>query len=158
MNIKNFYRANCPVFLILFCFYRKALVYYFSKPKKERDDVMKLLIQIGIVFGVCWVGEIIASMLPFTFPSSVISMILLLLLLLSKYLKTDHIREKSDFLLHNMAFFFVPSGVAIMDKLELLQGSILKIVAICFITLVITFLVTAYTVTTVMKLQNRKGA
>ena len=44
---------------------------------------MKLLIQIGIVFGVCWVGEIIASMLPFTFPSSVISMILLLLLLLS---------------------------------------------------------------------------
>ena len=119
---------------------------------------MKLLIQFGIVFGVCWVGEIIASMLPFTFPSSVISMILLLLLLLSKYLKTDHIREKSDFLLHNMAFFFVPSGVAIMDKLELLQGSILKIVAICFITLVITFLVTACTVTTVMKLQNRKGA
>lgn len=118
---------------------------------------MKLLIQFGIVFGICWIGEVIASMLPFTFPSSVISMILLLLLLLSRYLKTDHIRQKSDFLLQNMAFFFIPSGVAIMDRLEFLQGSILKIVLVCFITLVLTFAASAYTVMTVMKLQSRKG-
>ncbi|MGL5255885.1 MAG: CidA/LrgA family protein [Proteocatella sp.] len=117
---------------------------------------MKLLMQFGIVFGICWIGEIIASMLPFTFPSSVISMILLLLMLLSRYLKTDHIKQKSEFLLQNMAFFFIPSGVAIMDRLEFLQGSILKIVAICFITLVLTFAATAYTVMAIMKLQKRK--
>ncbi len=115
---------------------------------------MKILIQFGIVFGICWVGEIIAKFLPFTFPASVISMMLILLMLLANILKTDHIKQKSDFLLQNMAFFFVPSGVAIMDKLEFVQGNILKLAVICFITFVITFTVTAYTVTAVIRIQN----
>lgn len=110
--------------------------------------------QFGIVFGICWVGEMIAAFMPFVFPASVISMLLMLALLLAKMLKTDHIREKSDFLLQNMAFFFVPSGVAIMDKLEFVQGNILKLVFICVITFFITFVVTAYTVTGVIKVQD----
>src|SRR5699024_5262083 len=44
---------------------------------------VKLLVQIGIVFVICLLGELIAKLLPFVFPSSVISMILLFLLLLS---------------------------------------------------------------------------
>ncbi|MGB5824253.1 MAG: CidA/LrgA family protein [Proteocatella sp.] len=116
---------------------------------------MKILMQFGIVFGICWIGEIIAEFLPFTFPASVISMVLLLALLLTNLLRTDHIREKSDFLLKNMAFFFVPSGVAIMDKLEFVQGNVLKLVLICFITFVITFVVTAYTVSGVIRFQDK---
>ena len=86
---------------------------------------VKLLVQIGIVFGICLLGEWIASLLPFVFPSSVISMILLFLLLLIGLLKVEHIREKTDFLLKNMAFFFIPSGVALMEQTELLKGKIL---------------------------------
>ena len=44
---------------------------------------MKILWQIGIIFGICWVSEIIASLLPVTFPASVISMVVLLILLLT---------------------------------------------------------------------------
>ncbi len=71
---------------------------------------MKVILQIGVVFGVCLIGEAAACFLPFPFPASVLSMILLFLLLCLKVLKIDHIRQKADFLLQNMAFFLYPGG------------------------------------------------
>ena len=59
---------------------------------------MKIILQIGIIFLICLVGEGIASILPFSFPSSVISMLLLFLLLLLRILRPEHIRQKTDFL------------------------------------------------------------
>ncbi|HIV20174.1 MAG TPA: CidA/LrgA family protein [Candidatus Merdivicinus intestinigallinarum] len=117
---------------------------------------MKLLIQIGIIFGVCWVGEGLSKLLPL--PGSVISMILLFLLLLTKLLKPAHIAEKSDFLLKNMAFFFIPAGVAIMESLGVLWENLLPFLTVCFVTMVITFAATAYTVRLVIWLQNRLSA
>ena len=48
---------------------------------------MKLLMQLAIVFLICLLGEIIAAILPFPFPASVISMILVFLVLFSGVLK-----------------------------------------------------------------------
>lgn len=117
---------------------------------------MKILLQIAIVFGVCLIGEGIAMLIPL--PGSVVSMILLFLLLLTRLLKPAHIAEKSDFLLKNMAFFFIPAGVAIMESAGILWQNLLPFLAICLITLVITFAVTAYTVKFVVWLQNRIAA
>ena len=107
---------------------------------------MKVILQIGIVFGVCLIGEAIASFLPFSFPASVISMILLFLLLCLKVLKIDHIRQKADFLLQNMAFFFIPAGVGILEQFEFVKDSVWQLLLICFVTTLITFGVTAVTV------------
>ncbi|HIS75452.1 MAG TPA: CidA/LrgA family protein [Candidatus Merdivicinus excrementipullorum] len=117
---------------------------------------MKLLIQFGIIFGVCWVGEGLSRLLPL--PGSVISMILLFLLLLTKLVKPAHIAEKSDFLLKNMAFFFIPAGVAIMESLGILWENLIPFLTVCFVTMVITFAATAYTVRLVIWLQNRLSA
>ena len=64
---------------------------------------MKILTQLAIVFGICLVGECISAILPFAFPSSVIGMILLFLLMLVKIIKERHIKDVSQFLLKNMA-------------------------------------------------------
>ena len=117
---------------------------------------MKLLIQFGIIFGVCWVGEGLSQLLPL--PGSVISMILLFLLLLTKLVKPAHIAEKSDFLLKNMALFFIPAGVAIMESLGILWENLIPFLTVCFVTMVITFAATAYTVRLVIWLQNRLSA
>ena len=71
---------------------------------------MKIIKQIGIIFAICWISTVIEALLPFSFPASVIGMILLLLCLITGVLKIHHIQEKSDFLLSNMAFFFIPAG------------------------------------------------
>ncbi len=115
---------------------------------------MKLMIQIGLVFAVCLVGEGASAALPFPFPASVISMLILLLLLLT-VLKVEHIREKTDFLLKNMSFFFIPAGVGIMGQFDVLRQNLFPLLVILVVSTLLTFAVTAYTVRAVICLQER---
>ena len=104
---------------------------------------MIIIRQGGIIFFVCWASQALEALLPFDFPASVIGMLLLLALLFSGALKVDHIREKSDFLLSNMAFFFIPAGVSIINYLDVLKSCALQLAAICLVSTVITFGATA---------------
>lgn len=116
---------------------------------------MKMILQIGVVLGICLLGEGIALLLPIPFPGSVIAMVLLFLLLLSQKLRPDHIRQKSDFLLQNMAFFFIPAGVGIMEYAEELLPFLLPLLLICLITTVLTFAASALTATLVIHIQQK---
>lgn len=121
-----------------------------------KGDIMRLksLVQIGVVFLICIIGELISKLLPFAFPGSVIAMLVLFVLLFFGILKTEHIKDKTDFMLNNMAFFFIPSSVGIINYYSNIKSVIIPFVFICIITTLITFLATAYTVKAVMKLQS----
>ena len=47
----------------------------------RRAEPMKIIKQVGIIFFVCWISQILETALPFDFPASVIGMLLLLALL-----------------------------------------------------------------------------
>ena len=117
---------------------------------------MKIIKQTGIIFFICLISVILEALLPFAFPASVIGMVLLLLFLLSGLLKVEHIREKSDFLLANMAFFFIPAGVNVMNYLDILRQNWLPLLAVCLLTTVITFAATAYSVRFTMSLLSKR--
>lgn len=117
---------------------------------------MKIIKQVGIFFTVCWLSQVISEVLPFDFPASVIGMIVLFICLITGGLKLEHIQEKSDFLLQNMAFFFIPAGVSVMNYFDILKSSIVPFIVICTLSTVITFAVTAYSVIFVMKLLKRR--
>ncbi len=120
---------------------------------------MKIIKQFGIIFSLCWLATVIEGLLPIAFPASVIAMLLLLVCLLAGVLKIDHIREKSDFLLANMAFFFIPAGVNVINYLDILKENWLPLLLICVITTVVTFAATAYSVRLAMRLlAGKKGA
>ena len=120
---------------------------------------MKILLQIGIVFGIYWVSQCIESILPFPFPASVISLLLLLVLLILRVIKVDHIREKADFLLGNLGFFFVPASVSIMNYVDIIWENAAAFFTICVVSMVLTFAVTAGTVTLTSRLlEKRRGA
>ena len=114
---------------------------------------MKLMLQIAVVLGICWVGEGISQLLPFPLPSSVIAMLLLFLLLRLSPLKIEHIQEKTDFLLRNMAFFFLPSGVELMAHVDILRENLLPLLVILLVSTLAAFTATAFTVRGVMILQ-----
>ena len=119
---------------------------------------MKIIQQIGIIFGICWVSQVIESLLPISFPASVISMILVFLFLCTGLLKVDHIREKSDFLLSNMAFFFIPAGVNIINYLDILKSNAIPLIIICVVSTAVTFAATASSIRlTIYRLNRRKG-
>ena len=115
---------------------------------------MKIIYQIAIIFSICWVSQVVEAFLPFAFPASVIGMILLFLLLASGVVRIEHIREKSDFLLSNMAFFFIPAGVSVINYFDVLKSSVGPLVLICLLTTVITFAATAYSIKLTVYLMN----
>lgn len=117
---------------------------------------MKIIKQFGIIFSICWLGTLVEHWLPFAFPASVIAMLLLLLCLLTGILKVDHIREKSDFLLGNMAFFFIPAGVNVINYLDILKASWLPLVVICTLTTIITFAATALSIRLTVRLLKKQ--
>ena len=117
---------------------------------------MKIICQIGVIFAVCWAGQIIVALLPFSFPASVISMVLLFVLLATGGLKLDHIREKSDFLLANMSFFFLPAGVSMLNYFDVLKSAWVQLLVICLVTVVLVFAATALSVRFTLYLLERR--
>lgn len=113
---------------------------------------MKFLKQISIIFAICLISTLISRVLPFAFPASVISMILLFCLLLSGVLKLEHIREAGEFFLGNMAFFFVPTIVGIVEYVPVILENLAAFLVVIVVTTILTFAATAYTVTAVIRL------
>lgn len=119
---------------------------------------MKILVQIGMVFGLYWISQCIEYILPFPFPASVISLLLLLGLLILKAIKVEWVREKADFLLGNLAFFFVPAVAGLMNYIDVLKENIIAFLVICVVSTVLTFAATAAAVQMTIRLMNkRKG-
>ena len=116
---------------------------------------MKISKQFGVIFGVCWISLVIEHYLPFSFPASVIGMVLLLICLLTGFLKIEHVQDKADFLLSNMAFFFVPAGVSIINYFDELKSTAAQLILICIISTVVTFAVTAYSVVFTVHLMKK---
>lgn len=110
---------------------------------------------VRVIFGVCWISLVIEHYLPFSFPASVIGMVLLLICLLTGFLKIEHVQEKADFLLSNMAFFFVPAGVSIINYFDELKSTAVQLIIICIISTVVTFAVTAYSVMLTVRLMKK---
>lgn len=117
---------------------------------------MNIMGQLALIFGLSLVGEGVAALLPVSFPSSVISMLLLMVLLLSGVIKDHHIKTVSNFLVANMAFFFIPSFVGTMEHVDLLKSQVLPLLVIVGLTTPVVYLVTGWTVQLLMLRRRRK--
>lgn len=118
-------------------------------------NFLKILKQVAVIFGVCLLGQAISEVIPIPFPGSVISMVIMFILFLVNWLKPKKLKEVNGFLLENMAFFFIPSGVGIITQFDVIKNSVLQIFIICVVSTVVTFAATAYTVKLVMNIQNK---
>lgn len=117
---------------------------------------MDLFKKTLIIFGICFVCDIIASYLPFPFPGSVLSMIVLFLCLFFGLIKVKQLEPVSDFLLKNMALVFIPSTVSIISYVDVLKNIVWQFLLICIATTIITFVCTAYAVKLTIYLMNKR--
>lgn len=109
----------------------------------------RIVLQLALIWAVCLAGEKVADVLPVDIPGNICAMVLLLVFLVSGVIRMESISEAADFLLDNMAVFFIPAAVAIMGSVDILIGSIIKLVVICLITTVLVFFATSFTVSAV---------
>lgn len=106
---------------------------------------MKYIKQLGIILAVCFLAECIVSILPFTFPVSILAMLLMYILLSLKWIKEHHIAETSDLLLQLMPIFLIPSSVTIINYLSLVQNVWVQLVIICAVGVLVTFICAYWT-------------
>lgn len=114
--------------------------------------------ELALIFGVCLVGEAVEALLPVAFPASVISLLLLMALLLTGTVKVRQIKSVSQFLMDNMAFFFLPSFVGIVQYLDLVAGNLLPLLLIVGLTTPLVYLVTGWTVQLMLLRRRREEA
>ena len=56
---------------------------------------MKIILQVALLFGICWLSQCVEAVLPFSLPASIIGMAALLVLLGVGVIRTEHIQEKT---------------------------------------------------------------
>lgn len=119
---------------------------------------LKILLQICFIFGLFWISQVIEAALPVAFPASVIGLLLLLLLLALRIVKSEQIKEVGGFLSGNMGFLLVPICVSIMNYMDLIMEHAVAFFAICVISTVLTFAATALVVQAACsRMEQRKG-
>lgn len=117
---------------------------------------MNIMAELALIFGLCLISEGISALIPAALPASVTALLLLGLLLFTKVLKPEHIQRASGFLTANMAFFFLPSCVGIMEHAPAILGQLVPFLAVTFLTVPLVYVVTAWVVQLLLRRSGRK--
>lgn len=104
---------------------------------------MKIIYQLFIVLLFTFVGDLIASILPFPIPGSIIGLLLLLVALILKVIKVEYIMDVSLWLQKNMSFMFIPLCVGIMNYFDILKVRWFEFIIITFVSTLVTMIVSA---------------
>ena len=117
---------------------------------------MTYLKQLCILLACCVGGDALSALCRGRLPGNVLGLALLLVLLLSGVVKEGQLSGTADFLLQNMAFFFLPACLGVLDIFAQIKGEILGILAVCVLTTLCTAAATALAVHLVLKWQRRE--
>lgn len=118
---------------------------------------MSTMGEIALILVICLAGEGIAAVLPITFPASVISMILLMVLLLCGVIKQSWIQSVANFFVVNMGLFFVPALVGILGYVDVIKTRLLPFAAVAALTTPIVYVAAAWTVQLLMRGKGKGG-
>lgn len=103
-----------------------------------------MIIQFGLILSFLAMGELIVWLTAIPVPSSIIGMLLLTGALKTGVIKESHVAKLSNFLVHNLGFFFVPAGVGLMNCLGIISDQWLPIVGASVGSTVIIIAVTGW--------------
>lgn len=98
--------------------------------------------QFGIIFACLALGELLALIPGLKIPGSIWGMLILTTLLQTKVVKPQSVSAICKFLVSNMAFFFIPPGVALMYYFDLISREWLPIVVATVVSVAIVLIVT----------------
>ena len=106
---------------------------------------MKYLKQFLIILLVSCIGEVLHTLIPLPIPASIYGLVLMLLLLISKVLPLDAVKETAEFLIQIMPVMFIPAAVGLIVYWEQLKPILIPVIAITVISTVLVILSTGKT-------------
>ena len=118
---------------------------------------MNYIRQLGVLIACCVAGDALSILLHGALPGNVLGLTLLLLLLIFSPLRLEHVEHSAEFLLQNMACFFLPACLGVLEIFTQIKSEILAMIAVCVLTSLCTAAATALTVHIVFRLQHRES-
>lgn len=103
---------------------------------------MKYMRQFGIILGVTCAGELMKYFIPLPIPGSIYGLLLMFVLLLTKVIKVENVKDVGEFLIEIMPLMFIPAGVGLMASWGELQGFLVPLLVITVSTTFIVIFVT----------------
>ena len=113
---------------------------------------MKYLKQFGIILLITFIGELLRFLVPLPIPASIYGLILMFVLLCTKVLRLEDVRESAEFLIAIMPVMFIPAAAGLIDSWSQVQPIVIQM----FVTMIaVTFIVMTMTGKTAMFIIGR---
>jgi len=103
---------------------------------------MKYLKQFGIILAITCAGEVMKDRIPLPIPASIYGLLLMILLLLTKRIKLEQVKEAGDFLIEIMPVMFIPAAAGLLNSWEQFKTILFPITIITVVSTVIVMFVT----------------
>lgn len=102
---------------------------------------MKYVYQFGIIAGVTLAGELLKNFIDLPVPASVWGLVLMLILLMTKLVRPEQVKDAAGFLIQAMPLMFVPPAVGLMAVWGPLTRILVPMLVICAVTTVLVMAV-----------------
>lgn len=116
-----------------------------------------MLNAIAVLLGCQLAGEVFSQILAVPVPGPVIGMALLMVILRYVPAAADALSETAHGILRHLSLLFVPAGVGVMLHAATVRDQWLAILVSVLLGTVITLVVTALTIRSVMRLTRSRG-
>jgi holin-like protein len=101
------------------------------------------ILQLGILYGIYYIGSTIQSLLDLSVPGSIIGMLILFVLLQLKVVKEKWLSLGAPFLLSRLPLLFLPATVGLINYLPFFRGKGLLSVAIVIVSTFMVMVISA---------------
>lgn len=98
---------------------------------------MKYLRQFMIIMIISFAGEVLKYLIPLPVPASIYGLVIMLVLLGTKIMPLENVKDAGLFLVEIMPVMFIPAAVGLMDSWEDLKPIMIPFLIITFFVTVI---------------------
>lgn len=103
---------------------------------------MRYIKQFAIILAVTCVGEILKYFIPLPIPASIYGLVLMLVLLMTRRVRLESVKETAEFLIEIMPMMFIPAAVGLLVSWEQLRPILIPVVAITVVSTFVVMIVT----------------
>ena len=103
---------------------------------------MKYIKQLAIILAVTCVGELLKYFIPLPIPASIYGLVLMLVLLMTRRVRLESVKEAADFLIEIMPMMFIPAAVGLLVSWKQLQSMLVPALVILVVSTFAVMIVT----------------
>ena len=118
---------------------------------------MKYMRQFGIILGVTCVGEIIKYFVHLPIPGSIYGLVLMLVLLTTKVIKIEQVKEVGEFLIEIMPLMFIPAAVGLTESWDRISPIFWQLIVVTAVSTVLVMAASGHVTQFVIRHEKPSG-